>query len=43
MAQPFVHPPPGLVDARREIRFSFGFYLEVGSPLRIFRAPMQTN
>ncbi len=38
-AQPFVNPPPGLVDGKGEIRFSFGFYLQVGSPLRIFRGP----
>ena len=39
-AQPFVNPPPGLVDPRGEIKFTFGFYLEFGSPgLRLFRAP----
>jgi TonB family protein len=39
-AQPFANPPPGLVDRSGEIRFTFGFYLEVGSSgLRIFRGP----
>jgi TonB family protein len=39
-AQPFVNPPKGLVDSHGEIKFTFGFYLEVGSPgLRLFRAP----
>lgn len=37
-AQPFSNPPPGLVDGRGEIRFTFGFYLEVGrSGFRIYR------
>ena len=37
-AQPFNNPPPGLVDGRGEIRFTFGFYLEVGrSGFRITR------
>ncbi len=37
-AQPFSNPPPGLVDGRGEIRFTFGFYLEVGrSGLRVYR------
>lgn len=40
-AQPFVNPPPGVVDPNGEIRFSFGFFLEVGrTGLRIYRAPM---
>lgn len=39
-AQPFPNPPLALVDPKRdEIRFSFGFYLEVSSrpALRLFR------
>jgi TonB family protein len=36
-AQPFVNPPGGLADQRGEIAFVFGFYLEVGSGLHIFR------
>ncbi len=40
-AQPFVNPPRGLVDQNGEIRFSFGFFLEVGRPgLRVYRQPM---
>ena len=40
-AQPFVNPPRGLADGG-EIKFQFGFYLEVGSPgLRLFRGPSQ--
>jgi len=43
-AQPFVNPPRGVADANGEIRFSFGFFLEVGrSGLRIYRAPIQRN
>jgi TonB family protein len=39
-AQPFVNPPRGLADSHGEIKFTFGFYLEVGSPgLRLFRGP----
>jgi len=39
-AQPFVNPPRGLADSHGEIRFTFGFYLEVGSPgFRLFRGP----
>jgi TonB family protein len=39
-AQPFVNPPRGLVDQRGDIKFTFGFYLEFGSPgLRLFRGP----
>ncbi len=39
-AQPFPNPPPGLVDSSGEVRFTFGFFLEVssGSSLRIFRS-----
>jgi TonB family protein len=29
-AQPFANPPPGIVEPNGEIRFTFGFYLEVG-------------
>jgi len=36
-AQPFVNPPRGLANDRGEIPFVFGFYLEVGSGLHIFR------
>ncbi|BDG08117.1 hypothetical protein AMPC_12300 [Anaeromyxobacter paludicola] len=40
-ASPFVNPPPGMVDQHGEIRFGFGFYLEVGSAgLRVFRQPL---
>lgn len=28
-AQPFANPPPGIVEPNGEIRFTFGFYLEV--------------
>ena len=38
-AQPFANPPRGLANDRGEIGFNFGFYLEVGSGLHIFRAP----
>ena len=37
-AQPFVNPPSGLAQ-NGEIAFSFGFYIEVGSGLHIFRGP----
>lgn len=37
-AQPFPNPPRGLVDERGQIKFQFGFYLQVGrGGLRIFR------
>lgn len=37
-AQPFVNPPKGLADPNGEIKFTFGFYLEVGhTGLRLFR------
>jgi TonB family protein len=40
-AQPFMNPPRGIVDERGEIKFSFGFFLEVGhTGLRIYRAPV---
>ncbi len=39
-AQPFSNPPQGLADARGEIVFTFGFYLETGgSGLHLFRGP----
>jgi len=38
-AQPFPNPPPGLLDERGNIRFSFGFYLETSrNGLRLFRS-----
>ncbi len=40
-AQPFVNPPRGIVDQNGEIKFSFGFFLEVGRPgMRLYRAPI---
>jgi TonB family protein len=37
-AQPFLNPPPGLVDSHGEIRFTFGFHLEAaGGGMRFFR------
>lgn len=37
-AQPFPNPPRGLVDEQGQIKFQFGFYLQVGrGGLRIFR------
>ncbi|HZZ84863.1 MAG TPA: TonB family protein [Anaeromyxobacteraceae bacterium] len=40
-ASPFVNPPAGMADEHGEIRFGFGFYLEVGSAgLRVFRQPL---
>ena len=37
-AQPFVNPPPGIVEPNGEIRFTFGFYLEFGhGAFRIYR------
>jgi len=38
-AQPFPNPPPGLLDGDSTIRFSFGFFLEMGAgaKLRLFR------
>ena len=38
-AQPFANPPRGIANDRGEIGFMFGFYLEVGSGLQIFRGP----
>jgi TonB family protein len=42
-AQPFVNPPRGLADGRGEILFSFGFYVQVGSGLHIFRGATPTR
>jgi len=40
-AQPFMNPPHGIVDAQGEIKFSFGFFVEVGrAGLRVYRAPL---
>jgi TonB family protein len=36
-AQPFANPPAGIVEPNGEIRFTFGFYLEVGHGFQIFR------
>jgi len=37
-AQPFANPPPGIVEPNGEIRFVFGFYLEVGrGGFQVFR------
>ncbi len=36
-AQPFANPPPGIIEPNGEIRFTFGFYLEVGRGFQIFR------
>ena len=37
-AQPFLNPPPGMVDPRGQIKFSFGFILEGDRPsFRVFR------
>ncbi|MFN0061800.1 MAG: cell envelope integrity protein TolA [Myxococcaceae bacterium] len=40
-AQPFPNPPPGLLDGDARVRFSFGFFLELGAGprLRLFRQP----
>ena len=41
-AQPFVNPPPGLADARGDIRFTFGFHVSTGGGgFRFFRGPGQ--
>jgi outer membrane biosynthesis protein TonB len=39
-AQPFPNPPPGLIAADSTVRFSFGFFLELGSGprMRLFRS-----
>ncbi len=37
-AQPFPNPPPALLDSHGEIRFTFGFFLEVSrGGMRLFR------
>jgi len=38
-SQPFPNPPPGLLDGDSRIRFSFGFFLEMGAGarMRLFR------
>jgi len=37
-AQPFLNPPPGMVDGQGQIKFSFGFMLEGDRPsFRVFR------
>jgi TonB family protein len=39
-AQPFPNPPPGLMSGDATVRFTFGFYLEMGSSaprMRLFR------
>ncbi len=41
-AQPFVNPPPGLADARGDIRFTFGFHVSTGGGgFKFFRGPGQ--
>jgi TonB family protein len=42
-AQPFVNPPRGLADGHGEILFSFGFYIELGTGLHIFRGATPTR
>ena len=39
-AQPFPNPPPGILDGAGQVKFNFGFFLEVNSSsaLRIFRS-----
>ncbi|NTX14250.1 energy transducer TonB [Myxococcus sp. CA051A] len=40
-AQPFPNPPPGLLNDDSKVRFSFGFFLEMGGGprMRLFRQP----
>ncbi|WP_426746659.1 TonB family protein [Myxococcus faecalis] len=40
-AQPFPNPPPGLLGDDSRVRFSFGFFLEMGGGprMRLFRQP----
>ncbi len=39
-AQPFLNPPPGMVDSHGEISLNFGFHLEAASgAMRFFRGP----
>jgi len=41
-AQPFMNPPPGLADARGDIRFTFGFHVSTGGGgFRFSRGPGQ--
>ncbi len=41
-AQPFVNPPPGLADARGDIRFTFGFHVATGGGgFKFYRGPGQ--
>ena len=39
-AQPFVNPPPGLFDSDAQVRFSFGFMIDMGGGprMRLFRS-----
>jgi TonB family protein len=38
-AQPFTNPPPALLDGQGQVKFSFGFYLEMASGgLHLFRS-----
>jgi TonB family protein len=34
-AQPFPNPPPGLLDGDSKVRFSFGFFMEMGGGMRM--------
>ncbi|XXF75520.1 energy transducer TonB [Myxococcaceae bacterium GXIMD 01537] len=40
-AQPFPNPPPGLLDGDSRVKFTFGFYLDMGGGprMRLFRQP----
>ncbi|WP_239469829.1 energy transducer TonB family protein [Archangium violaceum] len=40
-AQPFPNPPPGLLENDSKVRFSFGFFMEMGGGprMRLFRQP----
>jgi len=40
-AQPFPNPPPGLLSQDAEVKFQFGFFLEMGGGprMRLFRQP----
>jgi TonB family protein len=39
-SQPFLNPPPGLIDSDAQVRFSFGFFLDMGGGprMRLFRS-----
>lgn len=39
-SQPFLNPPPGLIDGDAQVRFSFGFFLDMGGGprMRLFRS-----